>query len=70
MVRIKSYPKAEFARLYFPDSSPHVALNHLVSWINRCPDLKQALVDCHQSRFAKYFSPQAVRLIIHYLGEP
>ena len=25
---------------------------------------------CHQSRFAKYYSPQAVRLILELLGEP
>ena len=24
----------------------------------------------HQSRFAKFYSPQAVRLIVEYLGEP
>ena len=32
---IKSYPKSELAQLYFPDSDPHVATNHLAqseSW--------------------------------------
>ena len=67
---IKSYPKSDFALLYFPDSNPHVAQNRLNRWINNCAELKQALADCHQPRFAKFFSPQAVRLIIEYLGEP
>jgi hypothetical protein len=47
-----------------------VALNRLNSWIRRCPDLQKALIACNQTRFAKYFSAQAVRLIIEYLGEP
>jgi hypothetical protein len=67
---IKSYPKSELALLYFPDSTPHVALNHLNSWIKQCPELVEELAGCHQSRFAKYFSKEAVRLIVEYLGEP
>ena len=64
------FPKSEFALLYFPDSDAHVALNRLNSWIQRCPDLQKALIACNQPRFAKFFSAQAVRLIIEYLGEP
>ena len=67
---IKTYPKSELALLYFPDSDPHVALNRLNSWIHRCRPLCQALADCHQPRHAKFFSAQAVRHIVHYLGEP
>ena len=40
---IKSYPKSELAQLYFPDSDPHVATNHLAQWIKRCPPLVAAL---------------------------
>lgn len=29
--------------LYFPTATPRVALNRLVRWINRCPELKQSL---------------------------
>lgn len=67
---IKSYPKSELALLYFPDASPHVALNRLNSWILRCPPLVDALSACYQSRHAKFFTPMAVRLIVEYLGEP
>ena len=57
--------------LYFPDAScPHVALNRLNGWIHRCKELDAALRSCHQSRCAKFFSAQAVRLIVEYLGEP
>ena len=68
---IKSYPKSELALLYFPDAStPHAALNRLNAWISRCHALRQALRHCHQSPHAKFFSAQAVRLIVAYLGEP
>ena len=69
-MKIKSYPKSELALLYFPDADPHVALNRLNSWIKRCQPLSEALACCYQSRFAKFFSAQAVRLIVEYLGEP
>ena len=67
---IKSYPKSELARCYFPDSDPHVALNRLNSWIRRCQQLTAALEQCHQPRHAKFFSAQAVRCIVEFLGEP
>ena len=35
-MKIKSYPKSELAMLYFPDSQPRVAVNHLNEWIKRC----------------------------------
>ena len=69
-MEIKSYPKSELAMMYFPDSSPHVALNRLNYWIKGCRELNEKLAGCHQSRYAKYFSAKAVRLIVDYLGEP
>ena len=41
MIEDRSYGKAELAMLYFPTATPRVALNRLVRWINRCPELKQ-----------------------------
>jgi hypothetical protein len=67
---IKSYPKSELALLYFPQSDPRVAVNHLNDWIKHCKSLSDALADCHQSRYAKFWSAKAVRLIVDYLGEP
>ncbi|MFQ9809869.1 MAG: DUF4248 domain-containing protein [Segatella copri] len=43
MIEDRSYGKAELAMLYFPTATPRVALNRLVRWINRCPELKQSL---------------------------
>ena len=43
MFKIKSYSKAELAMLYFPDSDPHVAVNHLMRWIYKCKPLMDDL---------------------------
>ena len=43
MIENRSYGKAELAMLYFPTATPRVALNRLVRWTNRCPELKQSL---------------------------
>ena len=69
-MKIRSYAKSELAMLYFPDSNPHVATNHLMQWIKCCPPLVAALAGCYEIRHAKFFSPQAVRYIVEYLGEP
>jgi hypothetical protein len=69
-MKIRSYAKSELAMLYFPNSNPHVATNHLTQWIKRCPPLVAALAGCYQSKNAKFFSPQAVRHIVEFLGEP
>lgn len=72
MFKIKAYGKSELALLYFPESDPHVALNHLNSWIKHCRPLRNALdkAGCQQSNRAKFYSPKAVGLIVEYLGEP
>lgn len=31
-MKIKIYKKFELAKLYFPEQSKHVALNHLMQW--------------------------------------
>ena len=70
MFKIKAYGKSELAMLYFPNSDPHVATNRLRNWINRCQELSIKTNACNNSRFAKFYSAEQVRLIIKYLGEP
>ena len=70
MIKIKTYGKSELALMYFPNSTPHVALNRLNAWIRHCAPLADALATCSHSPHAKYFSPKSVSLIIDYLGEP
>ncbi len=68
---IRSYTKKELAFRYFPTAgNPHSAVNHLMSWINRCTPLRKALEEHGYQKTAKWFSPREVRLIIEYLGEP
>ena len=51
MIEDRSYGKAELAMLYFPTATPRVALNRLVRWINRCPELKQSLCSGYAGKF-------------------
>ena len=63
--------KSELAMLYFPQTeSAHTAVNHLMSWINRNPELLEALRLTGYRKQAKYFSPKEVALIVDFLGEP
>ena len=69
--KVKMYTKKELALCYFPSAvSPHTAVNHLMSWINRCTPLREALEGQGYRKTSKWFSPREVRLIIEYLGEP
>ena len=61
--------KKELALRYFPDSDPHVAVNHLNSWIRHCQPLMDELNATHLSRWAKTYSPMQVGIIERYLDE-
>ena len=40
---IRAYTKSELALRYFPTTAdPHVAVNHLMAWIDRCRPLAEA----------------------------
>lgn len=69
--KVKAYGKSELALLYFPGaSSAHTAVNHLMSWIQRDPQLKEQLAKMGYRKSAKFFTPKEVGLIVEYLGEP
>lgn len=69
-MKIRSYSKQELALLYFPDSDPRIATNHLMRWINRNPTLQRELKDTGYYRNSKYFTTRQVCAILDYLGEP
>ena len=70
MIEDRSYGKAELAMLYFPTATPRVALNRLVRWINRCPELKQSLCSGYAGKFSHFYTRQQVaEIIIEFLGE-
>ena len=69
MIEDRSYGKAELAMLYFPTATPRVALNRLVRWINRCPELKQSLCSGYAGKFSHFYTRQQVAEIIEFLDE-
>ena len=64
------YTKKELALMYFPESTPSTAVNHLMAWIRRCTPLWAALQAKGYQRMSKSFTPRQVSLIVEYLGEP
>lgn len=63
--------KTDLAMAYFPHAtSPKVARDNLVRWINRCRPLCAALEQTHYNRHGWYFTPRQTRLILEYLGGP
>ncbi len=67
---IRTYTKKELALMYFPDSSPRTAVNHLMAWIHRCSPLWEQLQTMDYYPNAKSFTPRQVRAIVEHLGEP
>lgn len=68
--KIRSYTKKELALMYFPDSNPRSAVNHLMAWIRRCTQLWEALQKMGYQKMSKSFTPRQVKVIIEELGEP
>ena len=56
--------------MYFPDSSPHTAVSHLMSWIRRCTQLCQQLQEMGYETTCKTFTPRQVKAIVEQLGKP
>ena len=67
---IRAYTKKELALLYFSDSSPRTAVNHLMSWIRRCTQLRAQLMATGYNVTSKAFTPRQVKIIVEELGEP
>lgn len=67
---IRTYTKKELALMYFPESYPRTAVNHLMVWIHLCTPLWNELLDMGYRKTSKVFSPKQVKTIVEYLGEP
>ena len=67
---IRTYSKKELALLYFPDSTPRVAVNHLMALIRRCDMLWDELQETGYKTSSKVFTSRQVRAIYEWLGAP
>ena len=62
--------KTETALLYFPDSTPKVAVRHLMRWIAQCAPLLHALEATGYHPCQKSFTCRQLQLVYLHLGEP
>lgn len=68
-MKIHAYTKRQLAQLYFPDVSPHVATNRLTRWMNRNPQLMEALQAAGYHTRDRCLTVRQVRIIVDFLGE-
>lgn len=67
---IRAYTKKELALMYFPDSQPRTAVNHLMAWIRKCKPLWTELQATGYQPVSKAFTPRQVKAVVDHLGEP
>ena len=67
---IRTYTKKELALMYFPESNPRTAVNHLMAWIHLCTPLWNELLAMGYRKTSEACSPREVETIVEYLGEP
>jgi len=69
-MEIRSYGRTELAQLYNSRVSAHSAWLCLRRWIDRCQPLRDKLQQYGYDGRTRTFTPEQVRLIVYYLGEP
>ena len=67
---VRAYTTKELALMYFPDSNPRTAVNHLMAWIRKCTSLWDELQTMGYQVNSKAFTPRQVKAIVDQLGEP
>lgn len=67
---VRSYGKAELARLYNPYMCQNEALRTLSRWIRRNESLIENLTQAGARTYDKIYTPRQVSLIVSFLGEP
>ena len=69
-VPVVSMTKSELAQLYLPHLTPHSAVNTLMNWVKRNPDMQRELAALGYRKTQKLLSPSMVEVFFRYLGEP
>ena len=67
---IRSYSYCELAMLYFPNSTKKSASAQLGRWIRGNQKLKNQLMEMGFKPKKKLLTPNQVKLIIEFFGEP
>jgi hypothetical protein len=68
--RVRPMSKSELAMAYAPNLTTQAAVNRLMDWIHRNPELMGALERSGYRKQQKLLTSYQVRLIFSYLGEP
>ena len=68
--QVRPMSKSELALAYAPNLTPQSAVNRLMDWIHRNPELMGALDRSGYRKQQKMLTSYQVRLIFSYLGEP
>ncbi|MCC8185922.1 MAG: DUF4248 domain-containing protein [Bacteroides sp.] len=63
-------PKLVLARLYLPERSPRMALRTFNKWISCHQVLTEQLAQTGYTPHCRLLTPEQVRLMVLYLGEP
>ena len=67
---IRAFSKKELALRFFPDSTPRVAVNHLMALIRRNDMLSDELLSTGYKTTNKVFTPRQVQAIVDWIGAP
>ena len=62
--------KQDLACQYFPNISPHSAVNKLMSWLERNTELMSRLVELGYRKTQKQFTRDQIRAIYDVILEP
>lgn len=68
--KVQPMSKSELAMAYAPTLTTQGAVNRLMEWIHRNPELTEALNRTGYRKTQKLFTSLQVRTIFSYLGEP
>ena len=68
--KIRAYSKKELALKYCPDSTPRVAVNHLMALVRSNDMLWDELQKMGYKNSSKVFTPRQVQAIVEWLGGP